>query len=103
MELEHFANATIDCEADEEIGRMWAAPLLREQEWIRGIVLALAASPNDSEPAHGKIRCRRIGTFVSTSLRLLHDTGLEHPLWDPLIRAIKLKCEEFPLVDIVIV
>ncbi|KAL1946160.1 hypothetical protein VTO73DRAFT_15287 [Trametes versicolor] len=103
IELEHFANATIDCEADEGMGRMWAVPLLREQDWIRGMVLALASPPDDSGHAHEKIRFRRIGTFVSTSLRLLHDRGLEHPLWDPLIRAIGLKDGELPVAEIEII
>lgn len=92
--------AEIDCIADSEITRLWALPLLPENHWLKGIVVALAdSSALGSGSTSGRMSFRRDGFFTLflTDLRKGRNVGAgEAGL--KLTRA--LKNGEYPLVDI---
>lgn len=103
------AAVIVDCQDDDTSGRIWAVPFY----WVPGRngtmnevigigVLELAPPVNGSGPRREKTRFRRIGIFAAAgSADTSRRTGLKHPLWDPLIRA--MKGGQWPLVDIEIV
>ncbi|OJT13608.1 hypothetical protein TRAPUB_9844 [Trametes pubescens] len=91
--------ASFDCEADVEIEKTWAIPLVQDQYSLNGLIIALADSEVGARTKRGKVCYRRVGWFSiqfpgyadADSLQAAHE----------LARA--LKAGEYPAVDIELV
>ncbi|EIW59567.1 HET-domain-containing protein [Trametes versicolor FP-101664 SS1] len=101
-----YASVIMDDDVDELPEKMWLVPFLRTKSTsnndVQGIALQLAPPSNGSGSAPEKIRFRRIGYFVNFVKGARPGKAyMEHPLWDPLTRAVKMG--EPPWVDIEII
>lgn len=105
-----YAIVTMDCDVDELPGRMWLVPFVRNRgdylnvrlDSVYGIALELAPPSDTLGSSPKKSRFRRIGYFCDyVGAATPGEDFQEHPLWDPLTRAVKMG--EFPWTDIEIV